>query len=289
LRYWLAFAELQDLPADKDTQALLGSVASGNAPWNQTRLGPLLDQNIAAIRMMQRATALPECDWGLEYERGWRASIAPVVKGRVLARLNVLHGMRQAASGDTEAAVETWIAGLRFAGHLSQGFSLVGVLIAKAALLADLNALQRAVENGLLDGTALDRVDAATRALPPDGVDWNAAVRLKAAATADGLRELAASPDPRALYETAFGELVPSTFTVPSTAQIHQFQALMEKAADTLRLGYAATPELETLGREIGALHPVIERARPSLTRVQQARLETAAARQRLLDAIASH
>jgi hypothetical protein len=63
----------------------------------------------------------------------------------------------------------------------------------------------------------------------------------------------------------------------------------MEKAADTLRLGYAAVPELETLGRQIGAIHPVIERALPSLTRVQQARLETAAARQRLLDAIASH
>jgi hypothetical protein len=237
---------------------------------------------------MQRATALPECDWGLEYERGWRASIAPVVKGRVLARLNVLHGMRQAVLGETQAAVESWIAGLRFAGHLSQGFSLVGALIAKAALLSDLNALQRAVEDGSLDRPMLDRVDAAVRALPPDGVDWSAAVRLEAAATADGLRELAASPDPRALYEAAFGEPAPGAFTVPSGAQIDQFQMLMENAADALRLGSAAAPELDMLGRQIGAIHPVIRQALPSLTRVQEARLEATAARQRLLDAIAS-
>ena len=288
LRYWLAFAELQDVPADKDTQALLESVASGNAPWNETRLGAFLDQNGAAIRAMQRATALPECDWGLEYERGWRASIAPVVKGRVLARLNVLHGMRQAARGDTTAAVESWIHGLRFAGHLSQGFSLVGALIAKAALLSDLRALQNAVESGSLDNTMLDRVAAAVRALPPDGLDWSAAVQYEALAGATGLKELSSTRDPRPMYEAFFGEPAPGSLTVPSAAEIAQYQALMEKAADALRLGYAAAPELAALGQQIGAIHPIIRRLLPSLTRVNEARLETAAARQRVLDAVAA-
>jgi hypothetical protein len=62
----------------------------------------------------------------------------------------------------------------------------------------------------------------------------------------------------------------------------------MEKAAAALRLNYAAAPELDALQRQIAAIHPVIERALPSLTRVNAARLETAAARQALLDAIAA-
>jgi hypothetical protein len=288
LRYWLAFAELQDVPADKETQDLLESVASGAVPWDEQRLGALLDQNGAAIRAMHRATALPECDWGLEYERGWRASIAPVVKGRVLARLNVLYGMRQAARGDTAGAVETWIHGLRFAEHLSQGFSLVGALIAKSALLADLGALLSAVESGSLGRPLLDRVAIAIRAMPPEGPDWSAAVRYEAAVGAMAFNELAESSDPHSLFEAFFREPAPSSLTVPSSAEIAQFQTLMEKAAATLRLNYAAAPELDGLQRQIAAIHPVIERALPSLTRVSAARLEATAARQALLDAIAA-
>jgi hypothetical protein len=276
------------MPADNDTQALIESVASGAAPWNEQRVGALLDQNRAAIRVMHSATALPECNWGLEYERGWRASIAPVVKGRVLARLNVLQGMRQAARGDTTGAVDTWIHGLRFAGHLSQGFSLVGALIAKSALLSDLRALQNAVEGGSLDTAMLDRVAAAVRALPPAGVDWSAAVRYEAAVTVITFNDLAKSPDPRAMYQAFFGEPAPGSLTVPSSAQIAQYETLMEKAADALRLGYAAAPELAALAKQIGEIHPIIQRGLPSLTRVNEARLETVAARQKLLDTISA-
>ena len=286
LRYWLAFAELADMPIDKDTQTLLESVASGAAPWNEQRLGVLLDQNAAAIRTMQRATSLPECDWGLEYERGWQASIAPVIKGRVLARLNALQGMRQAARGNTGAAVETWIHGLRFAEHLSRGFSLVGALIAKSALIANMSALQKAVEAGSLNGAMLDRVARALRALPADGLDWSAAVRYEAAATADGLRDFARSNDPAGLYRFAFGEPAPAPIPPLSAAQIEQFETLMGQAADALRLGDAATPELAVLARQIGAIHPVIQRALPSLTRLNENRMELATVKRRLLDAI---
>jgi hypothetical protein len=288
LRYWLAYAELQDPPADKETQALLESVAAGNAPWNEQRLGALLDQNRAAIRVMHTATAMPECNWGLEYERGWRASIAPVVKGRVLARLNVLHGMRQAARGDTASAVETWIHGLRFAEDLSQGFSLVGALIAKSALLADLHALQNAVESGALDAAQLNRIAAAVRALPSDGLDWSAALRYEGAVMVVTLEELAESPNQRALYEAFFSEPAPNPLTVPTGANIAEFQTLIGKAADALRLGHAAAPELASLSQQIGAIHPIIGRGLPNLARVNENRAELAAARQRLLDAIAS-
>src|SRR5271167_733793 len=84
LRYWLAFADMQDPPQDKNL--LIGYVASGDKPWDDTQLGPILDQNESAILRMQRATKLPECDWGLDYSEGPTGSIANAVKGRTLSR-----------------------------------------------------------------------------------------------------------------------------------------------------------------------------------------------------------
>src|SRR5689334_12476559 len=73
LRYWLAFAELQDPPADKVTADLLEKTAAGEVGWDEAKLGFILDQNESAIIRMQRATKLPDCDWGLEYDLGPRA------------------------------------------------------------------------------------------------------------------------------------------------------------------------------------------------------------------------
>src|ERR1700737_2155768 len=111
LRYWMAFAELQDPPADKATADLLEKTAAGQATWDEAKLGPILNKNEDAILTMQRATKLPECDWGLEYERGPSASIAYVPRARVLARLNTLYGLRMAARGRTQEAIDTWLAG----------------------------------------------------------------------------------------------------------------------------------------------------------------------------------
>src|SRR5713101_9881972 len=62
LRYWLAFADLQDPPADKATADLLEKTAAGEATWDEAKLGPILDKNETAIWRMQRATKLPDCD-----------------------------------------------------------------------------------------------------------------------------------------------------------------------------------------------------------------------------------
>src|SRR6266404_7702171 len=107
LRYWLAFAVLHDPAAGKATADLLEKTAAGEAPWDEVKLGPILDKNEDAILRMQRATKLPECDWGLEYERGPRASIAYAPRARVLGRLNTLDGIRLSANGKTQEAIDT--------------------------------------------------------------------------------------------------------------------------------------------------------------------------------------
>src|SRR5215471_8659675 len=66
LRYWLAFSELNDEQADKATRELLENTEGGWTPWNEKALGKILDANLPAIQIMQKATKLSECDWGLE-------------------------------------------------------------------------------------------------------------------------------------------------------------------------------------------------------------------------------
>jgi hypothetical protein len=50
LRYWMAFAEMQDPSVDKMTQDLLEKTASGVAAWDESRLGAILDANGQAIQ-----------------------------------------------------------------------------------------------------------------------------------------------------------------------------------------------------------------------------------------------
>ncbi|MSO23839.1 MAG: hypothetical protein EXQ58_11470 [Acidobacteria bacterium] len=77
LRYWMAFADMQDLPADKTTQDLLEKTAAGKAAWDEARLGPILNSNGEALQTMQHAARLPDCDLGLECGRGPRAPTFP--------------------------------------------------------------------------------------------------------------------------------------------------------------------------------------------------------------------
>ena len=123
LRYWMAFAEMKDPPADKSLQDLLERTSLGQAAWDEAKLGPILDSNGEALQAMQRATKLPECDWGIEYSRGPRAPIAYLARARVMARLSALQAMREMSAGDSQAAMERWIAGIRFASHLAKGIN----------------------------------------------------------------------------------------------------------------------------------------------------------------------
>jgi hypothetical protein len=148
LRYWIAFAEMQDEPADKTTLLLIDKSSAGEATWDESKLGPILDANDGAIRTMQRATKLPECDWGLEYDRGVRAALPNLSRARVMARLNQLTGMREMAKGDSHAAVTTWLAGVRFSQHLAMGGPLIFALVAKSALLPNLRTLTSETKQG---------------------------------------------------------------------------------------------------------------------------------------------
>ena len=290
LRYWMAFAELQDPPADKATADLLEKTAAAQTAWDEAKLGPILDKNEDAMLTMQRATRLPECDWGLEYERGPSASIAYVPRGRVLARLNTLYGMRLAANGKTQEAIDAWLAGIRFSQHLARGGGLIFSLIAKMALLSNFNALAQAAQSGGWSNLERKQVEEVIRALPDTGFDWSEALWYEQSGLNIGAKQIFAAANPRKYYEEMMGHPAPAIFDAPNASDAAAYQKLMGAAEAILRLPpEQAQDRLRALQESVKTLHPFYRETTPSLSRINDARSEVQAAREQLLQTISSH
>jgi hypothetical protein len=289
LRYWMAFAEMQDPPADKATQGSLEKTAAGEAAWDEKKFGPILDANEAAIRMMQRGTKLPECDWGLEYDRGPRASIAYAPRARVLARLNTLEGMREAAKGNPLAAVNTWLAGVRFSEHLAKGGTLIFALIAKSALLPNLRALTTESKQGRLGDAQKKQVSAELKGMREDGFDWSAAWGLEENVGMAILTEVRSSANPGETYQTIMGEPMPSGAKAPSAEDIGKYREYMAAVQAALNLSPdTSKARLLALESERRALPEAVQRIVPGTQKLNDARIEVFAARNDLLESIAA-
>jgi hypothetical protein len=285
LRYWIAFADLQDSSADKPTQELLEKTAAGEAAWDEAKLGPILDKNEPAIQAMQRATNLPDCDWGLEYSIGPRASIAPIVRARVMARLNTLYGMRLAAKGESQKALDTWLAGIRFSRHMAEGGSLIFSLMAKMALVSNLNALRNGAQSGLLNGEERAQAAAVVSALPETGFDWANALSNEEAPLDVAIREMVQNP--REYFQEMMGRPAPEGFRVPNASDIAAFHKLMAAAEAALRLPPAQAQErLRTLAGSIKLLHVFFQESTPNLLRINEARTQVQSGRNSVLQAL---
>ena len=291
LRYWMAFAELHDASGDKSIGNLSEKIMGGEGAWDETKLGPIVDANMESIGIMQRATKLPECDWGLEYSLGPSTPIPfTQMSARALGKLNTLYGIRLAAKGDTQKAVDTWLAGIRFSQHLARGGSLLATLVANAVLSDALRPLTKAAQSGALDATQRSQVAAAIRALPETGFDWGQAMWYEQVSGEVVLREMGNAANPSAYYKELMGTPPPENFTVPKAAEIAAYRKFMNSVEEALRLSpNAAGERLKTLQDSAKTLHPFFRDSIPSLTRINDTRTQTQAALAQLLKTVAGN
>ena len=260
LRYWAAFAEMKDRSIDTATSKLMEDVLNGNAGWDEQGLGPIVEENAYAVQAMQRATALPECNWGLDYSLGAAMPLAHLPKARVLARLNALYGARQMARGDAEGAVKTWLAGLRFAQDVSKDVGLIAALSAQPAFMANLRLLTKAVNSGSVNSQLENKVRTEIRRLPPDGLPWVESIRMEAWADAESLKYLAKAPDFAAVYKAWFGSVPPQSAKPPSAAEITAFRELMNEVVAAFQLPPAQTRErLATIVARLKTMNPAVQ------------------------------
>lgn len=287
LRYWIAFSEMQDTSVDKSTQELLEKTLSGETPWDEKKLGPILNANNAAIEIMGRATKLPDCDWGLEYTQGPRASIAYAPRARALSRLNTLEGIRQLAAGDAQSAVNTWLAGVRFSQDLARGGSLVFALMAKSALMPNLRALTEATLSGRLTGTQREQALTAIRALPEDGFDWGAAWGIESTTVEQCLHELQTAADPAATYQALMGGPAPKQGLRPTDRDVRNYLVYARAVQSVLREPPEdARAQLESVESKRSELAEVEQNFIPNAQKSNLARIEIMKARTELLQAL---
>jgi hypothetical protein len=282
LRYWMAFADLEDHRADESTSKLMEDVLAGTANWDEGRLGHILDENTAAVLGMQRASDLPECHWGLEYSRGASMSVGHLPKARVLARLNALYGARQMAKGDVPGAVTSWLAGLRFAQCVAKDVGLIGILSAKPAFLANVHLLVGAAQKGL-DVDSQQKVRAQILALPAEGLDWPGAIRAEAWADEEALRYFAKAPNFQEAYKDFYSTPPAQAAHPPTDAEIAAFHNLMNDVVAAFQLPFAQTQEkLKTIMARTEKMNPAVQSIIPSYSRMNDARQQVASEQARI-------
>lgn len=287
LRYWAAFAEMKDQTIDDATSKLMDEILSGNAAFDEQRLGGIVDENSFAIRGLQRGTALSECNWGLDYSLGSAVPLAHLPKARVLARLNALYGARQLAKGDADGAVNTWLAGLRFAQCVGSGVGLIGNLSAKPAFEANLHLLTAAAQSGAINSDLHNKVRMQLRQLPAEGLNWIDSIKAEQWACEEGLKDLAKAPNFQATYKEFFGSPAPQAAHPPTAAEIAALQSLMSEVVSAFQLPPAQTRDrLSAIMAKIHDLNPPVQAIVPNFPRLNDSREKLIGEKEALLKAL---
>jgi len=199
----------------------------------------------------------------------------------------MLQGIREMAKGEQQAAVDTWVAGIRFAQDLSKGGSLIFSLTAKSVLVVEMRALAAEGKQGRLHNAQTRQLYAAVSALPEDGFDWGLAWEMEEAGADVFFAELQRSKQPEDLFETIMGEPAPKGCVPPSLQQVQAYHSYMSDVKGALRLPPAATEQrLGELDAKLRRICESIRVAIPSPQRVNEARTDVIAARQTLLQAL---
>lgn len=219
LRYWSAFAQMQD--SVMATQP--------NSGLDDPKLKELFDKNQAALETMYRGTMLPNCDWGIDYQLGAKTPVEYVRKAIILGNMNALYVMYLAAHGDTEGAVRALVAGLRFSHEVANDGTLFATEAADSLLMAHLPMIANVVRRGVSPAqrSALQK---AVAQLGPAGLDWQGAVKRELALYQGTDHDLSAQG------LTALAQIAPHYVRAMSDSSVlPQLQKMIANAPSDLR------------------------------------------------------
>jgi len=188
---------MQDSAITPDQAKELSLIVEGTAPYSDLKYRDLVEKNRPALETMIRGTALPYCDWGIDYELGPDAPGDYVRKSLELGRLNVLYAFHLSLAGDKDGAVRALAAGVRFSHDVANGGGLFSAVAAQNLLASDLRVMAFFAHNLELSAAERSTLKRVLAPLPPDGLDWQSAVkrefavlRMPASARAEGSSQL---------------------------------------------------------------------------------------------------
>jgi len=177
LRYWSAFAQMQDMAMTDQQVKETHEILEGTAPYDDSKYKDLLEKNRLALQTMARGTTLTRCDWGLDYQLGPATPVGYVRKALILGHLNVLYSFHLMISGDQDGAVRALGAGLRFSHDVANDGTLFASLSAERLIVEHLVVIAFVNHTHGLSSAQRELLRNALAPFGANGVDWQAAVR----------------------------------------------------------------------------------------------------------------
>jgi len=176
LRYYAAFAQMQDYAITDAEAKKLNGILDGPVPYDDSQYKDLVEKNKFALETMARGAALPKCDWGLDYI-GEDTPVDYARNALSLGRLNVLYAFHLLIAGDKDGAVSAIKAGLRFSQEVANGGSLFATVAAKSLLVTHLRAIAFVLHTEELSAAQRSLLQKAVTRLGPDALDWPSAAK----------------------------------------------------------------------------------------------------------------
>jgi hypothetical protein len=176
LRYYAAFAQMQDYAITDAEAKRLNGILDGPVPYDDSQYKDLVEKNKHALETMDRGAALSKCDWGLDYI-GEDTPVDYARSALALGRLNVLYAFHLLIAGDKDGAVGAIKAGLRFSQDVANGGSLFATLAAKSLLVNHLRAIAFVLHSEELSAAQRSVLQKAVARIGPDALDWPSAAK----------------------------------------------------------------------------------------------------------------
>ena len=177
LRYWSAFAQMQDAGITEQQAKEAHAILDGTAPYDDSKYKDLVEKNRPALETMTRGTTLPYCDWGVDLQLGDQAPVDYARKAAMLGRLNVFYVFHLLIAHDKDGAVRALQAGLRFSHDVANGGTLFATVVSKGLIVTHLKAVAGALHVGDLSAAQRSALQKSIEQLGPDGLDWSSAMK----------------------------------------------------------------------------------------------------------------
>lgn len=177
LRYWSAFAQMQDAGITEQQAKEAHAILAGTAPYDDSKYKDLVEKNRPALDTMARGTTLPYCDWGVELQMGSQAPVDYARKAALLGRLNVFYAFHLIIAGDKDGAVRSLQAGLHFSHDVANGGTLFATVVAQGLIVAHLQAASGIQHVSGLSAAQRAALQKSIQQLGPEGLDWTSAMK----------------------------------------------------------------------------------------------------------------